>query len=80
MPLTKNELDGFQYLCGYIVKNLIKNLYNHKNYKTEQYQTMIAILEGICYILILSLYCNFILAIAFSKAKDITNIAKQLET
>ena len=35
--LTKNELDGFQYLCGYVVKNLIKKLKNHKNYKTEQY-------------------------------------------
>ena len=45
--LTKNELDGFQYLCGYIVKNLIKKLKNHKKYKTEQYQIMIAILEGI---------------------------------
>ena len=39
MLLTKNELDGFQYL--------IKKLKNHKNYKTEQYQIMIAILEGI---------------------------------
>ena len=26
LPLTKNELDGFQYLCGYAIKNLIKNL------------------------------------------------------
>ena len=24
MSLAKNELDGFQYLCGYVVKNLIK--------------------------------------------------------
>ena len=24
MPLTKNELDGFQYLFGYVVKNFIK--------------------------------------------------------
>ena len=24
VPLTKNELDRFQYLCGYVVKNLIK--------------------------------------------------------
>ena len=48
MLLTKNELDGFQYLCGYVVKNLIKKLKNHKNYKTEQYQIIIAILEGIC--------------------------------
>ena len=46
--MTKNELDGFQYLCGYVVKNLIKKLKNHKNYKTEQYQIMIAILECIC--------------------------------
>ena len=37
VPLTKNELDGFQYLGGYVVKNLIKKLKNHKNYKTEQY-------------------------------------------
>ena len=48
MPLTKNELDGFQYLGGYVVKNLIKKLKNHKNYKTDQYQIIIAILEGIC--------------------------------
>ena len=48
VPLTKNELDGFQYLCGCVVKSLIKKLKNHKNYKTEQYQIMIAILEGIC--------------------------------
>ena len=26
VPLTKNELDRFQYLCGYVVKNLIKKL------------------------------------------------------
>ena len=24
MLLTKNELDGFQYLFGYVVKNFIK--------------------------------------------------------
>ena len=48
MPLTKNELDGFQYLCGYVVKNFIKKLKNHENYKTEQYQIMIAIVECIC--------------------------------
>ena len=24
VPLTKTQLDGFQYLCGYVVKNLIK--------------------------------------------------------
>ena len=48
IALTKNELDGFQYLCGYVVKKLIKKLKNHKNYKTEQYKVMIAILEGIC--------------------------------
>ena len=48
MLLTKNELDEFQYLCGYVVKNLIQKFKNHKNYKTEQYQIMIAILEGIC--------------------------------
>ena len=27
---------------------MIKKLKDHKNYKTEQYQIMIAILEGIC--------------------------------
>ena len=32
--LTKNELGGFQYLCEYIAKNLIKNLKTHNNYKT----------------------------------------------
>ena len=48
VPLTKNELDGFQYLCGYVAKNLINKFKNHKKYKTEQYQIMIAILEGIC--------------------------------
>ena len=47
VPLTKNELDRFQYLRGYIVKNFIKNLKNNTNYKTEKYQIMIAILEGI---------------------------------
>ena len=26
VSLTKNELDGFQYLCGCVVKNLIKKL------------------------------------------------------
>ena len=36
--LTKNEINtAFQYLCGYVVKNLIKKkIKNHKNYKTEQ--------------------------------------------
>ena len=24
--LTKNELDGLQYICGYVIKHLIKNL------------------------------------------------------
>ena len=48
LPLTINELDGFQYLCGYVAKNLLNKFKNHKNYKTEQYQIMIAILEGIC--------------------------------
>ena len=48
VSLTKNELDRFLYLCGYAIKNLMKKLKNHKNYKTEQYQIMIAILEGIC--------------------------------
>ena len=49
VPLTKYELDGFQYLCSYVFKHLTKKpLKNHKNYKTEQYQIMIAKLEGIC--------------------------------
>ena len=47
VPLTKNELDGFQYLCGYVVKNLIKKLKNHKIYKTEQYEIITATVEGI---------------------------------
>ena len=49
VPLTKNELDGFQYVCSYVFKHLTKKpLKNNKNYKTEQYQIMIAKLEGIC--------------------------------
>lgn len=36
VPPTKNELDAFRYLRGYLVKNFIKNFKNHKNCKISR--------------------------------------------
>ena len=46
--LTKNEINtAFQYLCGYVVKNLIKKKLRIIKIIKLSNQTMIAILEGI---------------------------------
>ena len=48
VPLTKTQLDGFHIYVDMLLKIWLKKLKNHKNYKTEQYEIMVAIPKGIC--------------------------------
>lgn len=44
--ITDREMDGLQYLSGYVVKNLLKKTKNSANYSSPESQGVIAILEN----------------------------------
>ena len=44
--ITDREIDGLQYLSGYVVKNLLKKTKNSANYSSPESQGVIAILEN----------------------------------
>ena len=44
--ITDSEIDGLQYLSGYVVKNLLKKTKNSANYSSPESQGVIAILEN----------------------------------
>lgn len=44
--LTKPEIDGLQYLAGYVVRKLIKKSRNHKSFKSEKNQFYVTVLES----------------------------------
>ncbi len=43
-PITVNEMAGFQYLSGYVVKKLLKTSRSNKNYQKEEHQSIIKVL------------------------------------
>ncbi|XP_065674680.1 uncharacterized protein LOC136091273 [Hydra vulgaris] len=44
-PISAKELDGLQYLAGYVVSKFLKKAKNSKNYQSAENQAIIAILK-----------------------------------
>jgi len=46
LEISQRELGSLQYISGYVITKLLKKTRNHKNYKTEECQAIITMLEN----------------------------------
>jgi hypothetical protein len=44
--ISQRELGAMQYLSGYVIRKILKQTKNNKNYNSKESQTIIAILKG----------------------------------